>query len=352
MLQTILIFIIMLIVLVLTHEFGHFITAKLCKVKVEEFGIGFPPRIWGIKKGETVYSINAIPMGGFTKLAGEEDPSEPGSLASKSIPARILVLSAGSLLNILLPVLLFMISFMIPHDVTLEKVMIKDVAAGSPAQAAGIEAGDRILKINDQIVKNRSVLSYQIQLHLGEQVSMVVQKPDLTEQTIVVRPRWNPPQGEGATGVILESANAAIVTESMPFWEALPNGFIHCWEILVLFRNEVISWFVRSTAPQLAGPVAIAQLTGQVVKAGISPLLEFTALISINLGVFNLFPFPALDGGRLIFVFLELVRRGKKISPQKEGLVHTIGFIALMALILVITYFDVTRLIMGESLLP
>ena len=352
MLQTILVFIIMLIVLVLTHEFGHFITAKLCKVKVEEFGIGFPPRIWGIKKGETIYSINAIPIGGFTKLAGEEDPSEPGSLASKSIPVRALVLSAGSLLNILLPVLLFTISFMLPHDVTLEKVIIKEVAAGSPAQAAGIEAGDRVLKINNQTVKNRATLSYQIQLHLGEQISMVVQKPDQREHTIVVRPRWNPPQGEGATGVILESTDASLVTESMPFWEAIPNGFTHSWEVLVLFRNEIISWFVRSTTPQLAGPVAIAQLTGQVMEAGIGPLLEFTALISINLGIFNLFPFPALDGGRLIFVFLELVRRGKKISPQKEGLIHTIGFIALMALILVVTYFDVTRLIGGESLLP
>lgn len=352
MLLTIIVFVVMLVVLVLTHEFGHFITAKLCKVKVEEFGIGFPPRIWGFKKGETLYSINAIPIGGFTKLLGEEDPSEPGSLAGKSIPVRLLVLSAGSLLNILLPVLLFIISFMIPHNITMEKVMIKDVAAGSPAQAAGIESGDRILKINDTSVKNRATLSYQIQLHLGEQISMVVQKPDLTEKTVVVKPRWNPPQGQGATGVTLASADAVVVSESQPFWEAIPNGFVHCWEILVLFRNEVVGWFVRSAAPQLAGPVAIAQLTGQVVEAGISPVLEFAALISINLGIFNLLPFPGLDGGRLIFVFVEWARRGKRISPQKEGLVHMIGFFALIALILIITYFDVSRLIRGESLLP
>ena len=138
----------------------------------------------------------------------------------------------------------------------------------------------------------------------------------------------------------------------MPFWQAVPNSVIHSWEILVLFRNEVITWFVRSTAPQLAGPIAIAQLTGEVIKAGISPLLEFTALISINLGVFNLLPFPGLDGGRLIFVLLEWVRRGKRISPQKEGLVHMIGFFALLALILVISYFDVSRIIQGGSLLP
>lgn len=352
MLLTIIVFVVMLVVLVLTHEFGHFITAKLCKVKVEEFGIGFPPRIWGFKKGETLYTINAIPIGGFTKLQGEEDPSQPGSLAGKSIPVRLLVLSAGSLLNILLPVLLFIISFMIPHNITMEKVMIEDVAAGSPAQAAGIEPGDRILKINDTSVKNRGTLSYQIQLHLGKQVTMVVQKPDLTEKTVVVKPRWNPPQGEGATGITMASADAMVVSESQPFWEAIPNGFVHCWEILVLFRNEVVGWFIRSSAPQLAGPVAIAQLTGQVVEAGISPVLEFAALISINLGIFNLLPFPGLDGGRLIFVFVEWARRGKRISPQIEGLVHMIGFFALTALILIITYFDVSRLIRGESLLP
>lgn len=352
MILTIVVFVVILIGLVLTHEFGHFITAKLCKVKVEEFGIGFPPRIWGIKRGETVYSINAIPIGGFTKLLGEEDSTQKGGLASKSIPVRILVLSAGSLLNLLLPVLLFSIAFMVPHNVTMEKVMIKEVAAESPAQTAGIQAGDRVLKVNEKSLNNRGELSYQIQLNLGQEISMVVQKPDLTEKTVLVKPRWNPPQGQGATGVMLESADAVITSQSMPFWEAIPTGFVHSWEIMVLFGNEVRSWFVKSTAPQLAGPIAIAQLTGQVVEAGVSPVLEFAALISINLGIFNLLPFPGLDGGRLIFVFLEWFRRGKKISPQKEGLVHMIGFFALIALILIITYFDVTRLIRGESLIP
>ena len=144
----IVVFFVLLILLVLTHEIGHFAAARLCKVKVEEFGIGFPPRIWGYKRGETIYSVNCIPLGGFTKLLGEEDPTAEGSLASKSIPARILVLGAGSLLNILLPIILFSMAFMIPHNVTHEKVMIKEVAANSPAQAAGIQAGDRILQIN------------------------------------------------------------------------------------------------------------------------------------------------------------------------------------------------------------
>lgn len=352
MILTIVVFIALLILLILTHELGHFAAAKLSKVKVEEFGIGFPPRLFSFKRGETVYSINAIPFGGFTKLLGEEDPSVPGSLASKSIPARILVLSAGSLLNILLPVLLFSISFMIPHDVTMEKVIIKEVAAESPAQISGIAAGDRILEIGNHYIKNRGDVSYNIQLNLGSEITMLIQKPDSSEKTVLVKPRWNPPQGQGATGIVLSGVDTTTASESMPFWQAVPASITHSWEILILFKNEAVSWFVRSTAPKLAGPIAIAQLTGEVIKAGISPLLEFTALISINLGIFNLLPFPGLDGGRLIFVFLEWFRRGKRISPQKEGLVHLIGFMALIVLILVISYFDIARIIQGESLLP
>ena len=348
----IVVFIALLVLLILTHEIGHFAAARLCKVKVKEFAIGYPPRIWGFKRGETMYSINWILLGGYTLLVGEEDPTAEGSLASKSIPARILVLSAGSLLNILLPIILFTLAFMIPHAAVHENVLIKDVAAGSPAQAAGIVPGDRILSINGHNVENRGDVSYQIQLNLGNQIPMVIQRADSTKQAVEVTPRWKPPQGQGATGVELTFSDNTTVTESMPFWEAIPNGFVHSWEILVLFKNEVVGWFVRSTAPQLAGPIAIAQITGEVYKAGISPLLEFMALISINLGIFNLLPFPGLDGGRLVFVFLEWIRRGKRISPQKEGLVHLIGFVALIVLILVISYFDVARIINGGSLLP
>ncbi|MBN1689451.1 MAG: site-2 protease family protein [Dehalococcoidia bacterium] len=352
MLLTIVVFIVLLIVLILTHEIGHFAAAKMSKVKVEEFGLGLPPRIWGFKYGETIYSINWIPFGGFTRLLGEEDPSTPGSLAGKSIGTRIFVLSAGSLLNILLPIVLFTVSFMIPHDVTIENVLIKEVAIGSPAQISGIEAGDRILEVNGHTIKNRADLSYQIQLNLGNDTTMVIMKPDDSRKVVSVTPRWVPPQGQVATGVVLTSSDMTTIAESMPFWQALPTSVVHSWEILVLFKNEVTSWFVRSTAPQLAGPIAIAQLTGEVIKAGISPLLEFAALISINLGIFNLLPIPGLDGGRLVFVLLEWARRGKRISPQKEGLVHMIGFLAMILLIIVISYFDVARIIRGESLLP
>lgn len=341
-----------LLVLIFAHEFGHFITAKLAHVKVEEFGIGFPPRLFSFKKGETVYSLNAIPLGGFTKLVGEEDPSMPGSLASKSIPIRFLVLTAGSLMNIILPIFLLTMSYMIPHSVVQEKVLIKDVVTGSPAQSAGIEPGDIVLKINNRQVINRADVSYLIHLNLGSEINVLLQKQDQGLKETVVKPRWNPPTGQGAIGITITGTESTKVRESYPAWEAIPLGIRHCWEILVLFRNEVISWFVRHTAPQLTGPVGIATITGEVVKGGISPLLEFAAIISINLAVINLFPFPGLDGGRLVFLFIEWIRRGKRVSPKKEGLVHLIGLITLILLIVVVSYFDIVRIIQGESLVP
>ena len=352
MFQTIVIFIAVLIVLILVHEIGHFAAARLTGVKVEEFGIGFPPRLFSFKRGETLYSLNAVPLGGFTKLLGEEDPTAPGSLASKSIPARILVLSAGSLMNILLPILLFSISFMIPHDILSEKVLIDDVASGSPAQSAGIEAGEIILEIDGRPVRNRSDVGFFIRLNLGSEIDILLQRTDMTEKIVTVEPRWNPPEEEGAIGIIITGIDSTIVRESTPFWKAIPSSVRHCWEILILFRNEIISWFIKGSVSGVAGPIGVAQLTGEVAKAGLAPLLEFTAFISLNLAIVNLFPFPGLDGGRLVFVGLEWVRRGKRISPQKEGLVHLIGFIALLALIAVISYYDIIRIIRGESLFP
>ena len=351
MLLTIVIFIAILVLLILAHELGHFMTAKLSGVKVEEFGIGFPPRLLSFKRGETVYSLNAVPLGGFTKLLGEEDPTLTGSLASKSIATRVLVLSAGSLMNILLPILLFSISFMIPHDMLLEKVQIEEVAPGSPAQSAGIEPGDTILEINGHPIKNRGDIGYLIHLNLGSEVNILLEKTDFSSKEVNVKPRWNPPEGQGAIGIVITGVDSTVIRESYPFWKAIPSSITHCWEILVLFRNEIVTWFLGAT-PQLAGPIGIAELTGEVAKAGFSALLEFTALISINLAIINLFPFPGLDGGRLVFVALEWVRRGRRIPPQKEGLVHLIGFIVLIIVIAVVSYYDIIRIIQGESLLP
>ncbi len=356
MLLTIVAFIGVIVVLIVAHELGHFITAKASGVKVEEFGIGFPPRLLSVRRGETLYSLNAIPLGGFVKMAGEEDPKVPRSLASKSIGTRLLVLSAGPLMNALLPILLFSIAFMIPHNLVTEPVVVKEVVPGSPAAMAGIESGDVILGINEKLVHNISELQRYIYLNLGKEVNLLVKHGDSTTEDIQVTPRWKPPEEQGAIGIMIDlevaQLNRTVVSHHEPFWKAIPMGASECIETFVLFKNGIISMIIGATPVEVAGPVGIAQLTGEVAKAGISPLLEFAGFISINLAIINILPLPALDGGRIVFVLLEWVRRGKRVSPKTEGLVHFIGFVMLMALILLITYQDIIRIISGESLIP
>ncbi len=352
MIITIVAFLVVLAVLILAHELGHFTTAKAFGVKVEEFGLGFPPRLLSVKLGETRYSINAVPLGGFIKMAGEVDPKETRSLASKNIATRILVLSAGSLMNALLPLLLFSTAFMVPHNIVIAEVVVQEVAPNSPAAIAGIDSGDTILSVNEHPVQNIGDLRRYIQLNLGKETTLVVSRSDSATEEIQLIPRWKPPEGEGAIGVVVSMLNPTIVRQSEPFWKAIPLGAKEGIETFVLFKNEIIRIFIGATSLQVGGPVAIAQITGEVAKAGISPLLEFAAFLSINLAIINIFPLPALDGGRIVFVLLEWVRRGKRISPKTEGLIHAIGFALLMAAILAITYQDIIRIISGESLIP
>ena len=345
-------FIAVLLVLILAHEFGHFITAKAFGVRVDEFGLGFPPRLLSVRRGETRYSLNAIPLGGFVKMAGEEDAKVPGSLASKGISTRLLVLSAGSLMNLLLPLLLFSIAFMIPHNSVTGQVMIEEVDPDSPAARAGIEPGDTLLSVNGKPVNNTGDLHRYIQLNLGKEITILAKHSDSTTEDIQVIPRWKPPAGHGAIVVVVTTANPTVVSQSEPVWRAIPSGVSALIETFILFKNGIISMIIGTTPVALAGPVGIAQLTGEVVKAGISPLLEFAAFLSLNLAIINLFPLPALDGGRIAFVLLEWVRRGKRVSAKREGLIHAIGFALLMVAFLAITYRDIIRIIGGDSLIP
>jgi len=352
MLVNIIIGVIALSVIILIHELGHFIAARATGVRVEEFGLGYPPKLFGIKRGETVYSLNAIPFGGFTKLTGEEDPSSPRSLASKSIGIRLLILSAGSLMNILLPFFLLTAAFMIPHNVVMSEVIIQKVSAESPAAMAGIEPGDAVLSINDKPVNNISDLQRYIQLNLGRETTVLVERSSSDTREVQLIPRWEPPEGQGATGITVSMLNPTIIRQHYPFWEAVPLGVTEFGETFVLYKNGIISLISGAAPAVVAGPVGIAQITGEVARAGISPLLEFVALISLILGVLNLFPIPALDGGRIVFVMLEWIRRGKRISPKAEGLVHTVGFVLLMGAMILVTYQDILRIISGESLIP
>lgn len=344
-------FIVIIVVLVVVHEVGHFVTAKLAGVQVLEFGVGYPPRLFAKKFGETEYSVNILPLGGFVRLLGEEDPTDPRSLAAKPRPVRLMVLLAGSFMNFVLPILLFTASFMLPRDVAYGRPVVAQIAPGSPAEVAGLQVGDVIQRVEGRIVRNLSELSYMIRLHRGETVTLQVKRDQFTVLDIPVHARWAPPEGQGPMGIVISPQHAGVVRESKPFWEALPKGWQATWESLIIARNEVISWFKGGSSPQVAGPVGIAQVTGEIVEeAGWRPLLELTALLSINLAVLNILPLPMLDGGRAAFVILEILRRGKRISPQKEGLVHLIGFVMIITLAVIITYFDVLRILDGESL--
>jgi regulator of sigma E protease len=345
---TILAFLFVLAIVVIAHELGHFATAKACGVKVEEFGIGYPPRILAIKHGETDYSLNLIPLGGFTKMAGEEDPQIERSLASKSIGKRLLVLSAGSIMNFLLPFILLAIAFMIPHNIVVGNVAVSEVVANSPAEAAGIQAGDIILQVNGKTINNTGDVSRYIQIYLGNEMTILLQHGDGTTEEVTVVPRWEPPEGEGSVGFAIKTENAVVETRSDNLWMAIKNGTTEAFETLVLFKNGILSLFIGTgSAADLVGPVGIAQITGEVARAGISPLLEWTAFFSLNLAIVNLLPLPALDGGRIVFVLLEWIRRGKKIAPETEGKVHFIGFAMLIMLMVAVTFQDIGRII-GE----
>ncbi len=348
---TIVSFLAVIIVLILAHEIGHFVTAKATGVKVEEFGLFYPPRLISIKRGDTTYSLNAIPLGGFVKMAGEEDPEVPGSLAGKSVWARLLVLSSGSIMNFLLPLLLFAIAFMVPHSLVIGQTMVREVAPDSPASNAGMVTGDTILSINGKTVNNNVDVYRNIDLNLGKEVTLLVRHDSGTEEEVSFIPRWKPPEGETASGMRLFTTEAVLERESLPFWRAIPMGVTACIETFILFKNGIISMIIGAIPAEIAGPVGIAQVTGEIARSGLSPLLEFAAFLSMNLAIVNLFPLPALDGGRIIFVLVEWVRRGKRIPPKAEGLIHLVGFALIMVFFLAITYQDIMRIISGESLI-
>jgi len=353
---TIIIGLVVLSVIILAHEFGHFFAAKAVGVRVEEFGLGFPPRLFGIKIGETKYSLNAIPFGGFNKLTGEEDPSDPRSLAAQGVGARFLILSGGIIVNLILPFFLFSMAFMVPHDVITEPVIVTDVAVNSPAARAGMQSGDVLISVEGKPLQNVVQLLRTTQLNLGEEITLVVRHTDSATESVSVIPRWKPPEGEGAMGITIDieaaQANRTVVKTSLPFWEAVPRGAVTLVETLSLYKDGLISMFVGTAPVQLVGPVSIVQMTGEVAKVGFAPLLEMASVISIAIAVTQMLPIPALDGGRIVFVFLEWVRRGKRVPPRVEGMIHLIGFFLLIALLVALTYQDILRIIAGESIIP
>jgi regulator of sigma E protease len=443
-------FLAIIVLLVVVHELGHFITAKLAGVRVLEFGIGFPPRAFAVRRGETEYSINWLPLGGFVKLLGEEDPSDPRSLAAQAAWKRLIVMGAGSFMNLVFAVVLFSVALMIPREVPVGRAQIVQVVPDAPAQVAGLKPGDIILEIDGREIDSVAEASYNIQLNLGEETEIVVRRPN-TETGVAevvsvhLTPRWAPgpydyvvqegdtvssvaeatgfgrdsvrqsaaietaipantvltidfrgdtltyetqedmtvasvsallriseeavrvaaglPDQEslvagetlqfaqGATGIQIGSQYPFTESRSYGPLEALRRGVRQTTDSLKLARNQIYSWIKGASAPQASGPIGIAQVTGEVVQeAGWKSLVDLAAVLSVNLAILNILPLPMLDGGRMAFVLIEIARRGKRVAPAKEALVHFIGMAALLILVLVLSYFDIARIIEGKSL--
>ena len=380
--------------LVLIHELGHFITAKKFGIKVTEFGFGFPPKMYSIKKGETEYSINLIPLGGFVRMLGEEDPTDPRSFARQSAIKRSIVLVAGSFVNLILPVIIFSILLILPHDTINGDVAISSIAPGSPAARAGLESGDIITAVNETQIRSTQDLISEISKNLGQKTQFTIKKTNQIAgftssaefsnlQSIELTPRKSPPKlkvvekindptaevlisdaqkyinsiqvgdimSQGAIGVLISTQNTKTIKTSLKIWEAIPKAFSQVLEIFSLTFSGIQTMISRGENPGFTGPIGIAQVTGEVAKIGVRPIFELIALLSISLGILNLLPIPALDGGRLLFVIIEKVRGGKKVSPEKEGLIHLIGFVVLISLVLLMSYFDIVRIISGSSIL-
>lgn len=367
MILTIIAFVVILSVIVLIHELGHFLTAKKFGIKVEEFGFGFPPRLFGIKRGETIYSINWLPVGGFVKLYGEDEAGsgrlrhkkngEPITDIKRAFFARppwqkAVIVLAGVFMNFVLAVTI--ISFLFSTQgvaIPTENVKITEVRDASPAATAGLLVNDEILQVNDKTIKQPGEFITETRKNQGKQVSLLVERGE-SQFTVVVTPRKEFPKGEGPLGVAITN----IEVKKYPWYQAPLFGTIEAAKFsYMIFQglvDMVSNLIVNGRAPEgVAGPIGVAELTGQAVSYGFYSTLWFVALLSLNLAVINILPIPALDGGRLFFILIEFVTR-KKVSPKYESMAHAIGLAVLLLLILFITFFDVTRILSGQSILP
>lgn len=361
MLLTIIVFILILGLLIFAHELGHFISAKKAGVKVEEFGFGFPPRIFGVKKGETTYSLNAIPLGGFVKLFGEEGEENRSqsqkAFYNKPIWKRAIILVMGVVMNLVVAVILLSIVHMLGVPTFVEQgqeaeyrniqIQIIETAKDSPAENAGIKVGDAIVSLffasdKIQITEIEDVQKF-VAFHLGQEISMEIKRGN---ETIIksITPRVNPPAEQGALGIAMSKTGLV----SYPWYKAILKGFETTGKLAVTMVS--MFWMLIKTLllqgkmiADVAGPVGIAVLTSQVVHLGWVYVLQFAAILSINLAIINILPFPALDGGRLLFLLIEKIK-GKPVKFKTERFAHALGFMILIGLMIIITLRDVVKL--------
>ncbi len=380
MLLTILLFIVILGVIVLVHEMGHFLVAKKTGMHVDEFGFGFPPRIFGIQnvnksgpgqkkwrliKGRnepeddnknTIYSVNWIPIGGFVKIKGEQGDKrdDRDSFASKKLWQRTAVLSAGVGMNFVLAFVIIAIAFSIglpsmltdtlPESADIQKrqLQIIEVDGESPAAEAGIKMGDIIVSVNSE--KLETVTEFQEVSSKSDTEMAITISRGAEEIDIIVTPK-SLYDNKGAIGVWLAETGIVRYPWYYSIWMGLKTTVVLTWRILVAFfeiiKNLIVS---QQVSADIAGPVGIAVITGQVAKLGFIYILQFIALLSINLAIINFLPFPALDGGRILFLLIEKIR-GKPMNQKIEAIIHNIGFMILIGAILLVTFKDIFRII-------
>lgn len=352
------VFFLILSILVLVHEFGHFISARIFGIRVEEFGFGLPPRAKKLfTKWGTVFTLNWLPIGGFVKLYGEEYSEgdevvagEAGRFYDKPARIRAVVFVAGVIMNFLLGIFLFatVYSFVgIPEKT--ERVRVEEIVAGSPADKTGLKKDDVISGLGMTKINETSQLVKLVTENAGSEIELSVLSKDGAERTIKVTPRKDPPAGQGALGVVLSNVELT----KYPWWQMPFRG-------AVVGLSEAIAWgrdiayglghmayglvMGKGVPKDLSGPVGIYQVSGQVIKQGFLATLQFMGVLSINLAVLNILPLPALDGGHVLFLGIEKLI-GKKRKNKIEGYVNTAGMIFLLSAMALITIRDIGRLI-------
>jgi regulator of sigma E protease len=370
---TIIVFILILGVLVFVHELGHFLVARRNGIKAEEFGFGFPPRIFGYYKNEktgkwkfvkggkeiksenTLYSVNWFPIGGFVKIKGEngDEEKDEDSFASKSAWTRIKVLLAGVLMNFILAWVLLSCTFLLGtyQDVTglhdpNAKVLAEGIEDNSPAQMMGMHIGD-VLISGGSGVQFHTVTDVQdyVNNNKGKEITLVVERGKKL-LTLSGVPRVDNAQGQGALGL---SNIGEVVTVRYSLLGSLWNGLVEIGNIFLLMFFVIKELFSGNHAGlTVTGVVGIASYTGQIIPLGFSFLLRFAAILSVNLGFINALPIPALDGGRILFILIEKIK-GSPVNQRTEQIFHTVGFFVLITLMIVVTYFDLIRIdILGK----
>lgn len=353
--MAIVIFLVILLVLILSHEAGHFFTAKGFGIKVEEFGFGIPPRIAGIKKGETLYSFNLLPFGGFVKIFGEEgqEKGDHRSFGSKNAWQKSAVLLAGVGANVVLAFLIFSIVSMLgapkvilEEDVALypdAKITILEIVPNSPAAKADIKMGDKVGNIVGLVPKSLQEMQVLIKSNAGKNIEITFERNGDTLKKEIT-PRVDYPLGEGPLGVALSWTRL----EKTSWYKAPIEGAKTTWNTFLgtiygfssAIKNLVVG---EKQSVQIAGPIGIFNITKDVTATGFNMLLMLVGVLSVNLAIINVIPFPGLDGGRFLFVILESIRR-KPISPKISSIYHGIGLAILIALMIAITLRDVSRI--------